>query len=70
MSELVVRKAGNSLAILLPRELAKRLGIHMGDTVHAELHRVPTILDLAGSLKGKVTADELNKLSNEGEDLA
>jgi len=69
MSELVVRKAGNSLAILLPRDLAKRLGIHVGDTVHADLQRVPSVLDLAGCLKGKVTADELNKLSNEGEDL-
>ncbi len=69
MSEMVVRKAGNSLAILLPRDLAKRLGIHVGDTVHVDLRRVPSVLDLAGSLKGQTTADELNKLSNEGEDL-
>ena len=69
MTLLHVRKAGNSLALLVPKEQARALNLHEGDAVQVEIRKVPTILELAGTLKGKVSAAELHALTNEGEDL-
>jgi antitoxin component of MazEF toxin-antitoxin module len=69
MTKLVVRRTGNSLAIPLPRALVKNLGVAEGDLLNVELERVPDLLQLAGSLKGRITADEFTRLSNEGEDV-
>jgi antitoxin component of MazEF toxin-antitoxin module len=35
-----VRKAGNSLAVTIPRDEAERLGISDGDMVNVELNKV------------------------------
>ncbi len=37
--------------------------------VHVEIRRVPSTLELAGKLKGKVSPAELHSLTNEGVDL-
>lgn len=66
---LRVRRAGNSLALLLPKKEVEELHLHEGDTVQVEIHKVPSLLELAGSLKGKVRTKELHELTNEGEDL-
>lgn len=69
MTKLVVRRTGNSLALPLPRDLVRSLGVAEGDLLNVELERVPDLLQLAGSLKGRITADEFTRLSNEGEDV-
>lgn len=69
MTVLNVRRAGNSLALLLPKKDVDELHLHEGDTVQVEIHKVPSLLELAGSLKGKVRAAELHSLTNEGEEL-
>jgi len=66
---LHVRRAGNSLALLLPKKEVEALHLHEGDTVQVEIHKVPSLLELAGSLKGRVPTSELHDLTNEGEDL-
>jgi antitoxin component of MazEF toxin-antitoxin module len=69
MPRLVVRRTGNSLAIPIPSPLVRELEIAPGDEVEIRIQRVPRLLSFAGRLKGRMTADELNRLSNEGEDL-
>lgn len=69
MTKLTVRRTGNSLAVPLPRALVRSLGLAEGDVLNVELERVPELLQLLGSLKGKITGDEFTRLSNEGEDL-
>jgi antitoxin component of MazEF toxin-antitoxin module len=69
MPKLVVRRTGNSLALPIPHELVRELGLAVGDEVLVQIDRVPQLMELAGSLKGKITADEFTKLSNEGEEL-
>lgn len=69
MTVLRVRKTGNSLSLLVPKREAEALGLHEGDAVQVEIHKVRDILEFAGWLKGRATAEELNALTNEGEDL-
>ncbi|MCI4352708.1 MAG: AbrB/MazE/SpoVT family DNA-binding domain-containing protein [Thermoplasmata archaeon] len=69
MTKLTVRRTGNSLAVPLPRALVRSLGVAEGDVLNVELERVPDLLRLAGTLKGRITADEFTRLSNEGEDI-
>jgi antitoxin component of MazEF toxin-antitoxin module len=69
MTKLTVRRTGNSLAVPLPRALVRSLGVVEGDVLNVELERVPDLLRLAGTLKGRITADEFTRLSNEGEDV-
>jgi len=64
-----VRRSGNSIGLPLPHALVRELGLAPGDEVLVEIERLPQLLRLAGSLKGKITADEFTKLSNEGEEL-
>jgi len=64
-----VRRTGNSVGLPLPHALVRELGLTPGDEVLVEIERLPQLLRLAGSLKGKITADEFTKLSNEGEEL-
>jgi len=64
-----VRRTGNSLGLALPHELVRELGLAPGDIVVVELQPVPRLAALAGVLKGRITADEFTRLSNEGEDL-
>lgn len=69
MSELVVRRTGNSLAVVIPRALVDRLKLRPGDHVRAVLERTPALDEFDGILKGKSTADELSRIADEGEDL-
>ena len=69
MTKLTIRRTGNSLAVPLPRALVRSLGLAEGDVLNVELERLPDILQLVGSLKGRITGDEFTRLSNEGEDL-
>jgi antitoxin component of MazEF toxin-antitoxin module len=70
MPKLVVRRTGNSLGIPIPREIVRELRLAPGDELMVQLERIPKFVELAGRLKGRMTADEFNRLSNEGEELA
>jgi len=69
MPILKVRRSGNSLVLPLTSRLARSLDLREGDAVKAELEKLPSIMELAGKLKGRMTADEFTRQSNEGEDL-
>ena len=64
-----MRRIGNSIGLPLPQALLLELGLTPGDEVLVEIERLPNFLELAGTLIGKITADEFTKLSNEGEVL-
>jgi antitoxin component of MazEF toxin-antitoxin module len=66
---LHVRRTGNSLALLVPKDEARTLDLHEGDKVQVEIRKVPDILEFAGRLKGRVSAAELHRLTDEGEEL-
>ena len=69
MPRLTVRRAGNSLAVLVPRDLVRDPGLRAGDDVLVKIEPFPRLAALAGSLRGRLTADEFTRLSNKGEDL-
>ena len=69
MPKLSVRRSGNSIAVPLPHRLARDLGLKPGDEVIVRIERIPHLLDFAGALKGRLSADEFTMLSNEGEDI-
>jgi antitoxin component of MazEF toxin-antitoxin module len=69
MPIFIVRRSGNSLVLTLTSRLARSLDLREGDTVKADIEKLPSIMELAGKLKGRITADEFTRLSNEGEDL-
>ena len=69
MPKLAVRRSGNSIAVPLPHRLVQEMGLKQGDEVIVRIERIPRLLDFAGALKGRLSADDFTKLSNEGEDL-
>ncbi len=69
MPKLIVRRTGNSLSLSLPREIVRDLALSPGDEMLVELERVPALLTLAGKLKGRLTAEEFTRMSNEGEEV-
>ena len=69
MPVFTVRRSGNSLVLTLTSRMAGKLDIREGDKVLATIEKLPAIMDMAGKLKGRLTADEFTRLSNEGEDL-
>lgn len=70
MPKLIVRRTGNSLGIPIPHEIVRELKLAPGDELMVQLERIPKFVELAGRLKGRMTADEFTRLSNEGEELA
>ncbi len=46
-----VRKAGNSLAITIPKEEVERLGLKEGDIVALQLNRVRVEVELPGDVQ-------------------
>lgn len=69
MPKLVVRRTGNSLGLPIPHEIVRDLGLVPGDEVMVQLERIPKFISMAGRLRGRMTADEFTRLSNEGEEL-
>ena len=47
----------------------RALAVKEGDEVTVQIERVTDVIKLAGSLKGRITADQFTRQSNEGEDL-
>ncbi len=69
MPKLTVRRTGNSLGLPIPHEIVREFRLVVGDDVMVTIRPIPRIESLAGRLKGRLTADEFTRMSNEGEDL-
>lgn len=70
MPKLIVRRTGNSLGLPIPHEIVQDLKLVPGDELIVQMERIPKFVAMAGRLKGRMTADEFTRLSNEGEELA
>ena len=67
--DVVVRRAGNSIDLRVPKRLARRLGLIEGRRLRVRIDDVPDVADLVGILKGRVSAEALHAATNEDEDL-
>ena len=70
MPKLVVRRTGNSLGIPIPHEMVRDLKLAPGDELIVQIERIPKFTTMAGRLRGRMSADEFTRLSNEGEEVA
>jgi antitoxin component of MazEF toxin-antitoxin module len=70
MTRCVVRRTGNSLGVVLPRELVREKGLKEGDEVEVVVEKAKRIQEMWGALKGRgPSVRELHALSDEGEDV-
>ena len=63
-----VRKWGDSLAVIIPKEVAKQEKISTNDSIHIRLEKKMNFLDLFGIAKGKIkkSAQQLKNESRQG----
>ena len=63
-----VRKWGDSLAVIIPKELAEKERIRVEDKIHLKIEKGRDFSDLFGIAKGKLkkTAQQLKDESREG----
>lgn len=64
-----VKKWGNSLGLVVPAEVARGHGLREGDVVEFEIRRrVPSLEELAGTVKFRIPLKKLLKEMEEGWD--
>ncbi len=70
MVRVKVRRIGNSLGVILPKDEVEAQGLEEGDEVEVSVRPALTLDDLWGRVKDpELSVDELNDLADEGEDL-
>ena len=70
MARAVVRRIGNSFGLILPKDLVREKRLRAGDEVDVTVEKAKTLADMWGMGRHlKLSADELNDLTNEGEDV-
>ena len=65
-TELVVKKWGNSLAIIIPSDLVEKKNIKENDKVAVEIFKPADFTKIFGSLKSKMTGQEFKDFVREG----
>ena len=63
-----VRKWGDSLAVIIPKEIAEKEKIKVEDKIHLSIGKEMDFTDLFGIVKGKIkkSAQQLKNESREG----
>ena len=63
-----VRKWGDSLAVIIPKEVVSKENIKKEDTIHLKIEKGMNFSDLFGIAKGKIkkSAQQLKNESREG----
>lgn len=70
MARAKVRRIGNSLGVIIPKQEAQRQGLHEGDEVDLSVRKARGLADVWGSMRGKLgRVDALNDLVDEGEEV-
>jgi len=70
MTRCTVRRTGNSLGIVLPRDLVREKHLKAGDQVEVSLEKSRTVAEMWGVLKDRgVPLRKVLDAMNEGEDL-
>ncbi len=57
--QAVVKRIGNSLGVLIPREVVERTGIREGDTVEIEVTRRVNLREMFGAVRFSKSSQEL-----------
>lgn len=65
-----VKKWGDSLAVIIPKEIAEKEKIHLKDKVHLRIEKETDLSDVFGILKGKLkkTPQQLKNEARKGWD--
>lgn len=66
--ECETRKFGRSIGIIIPKWLAKKEGLGADEKVTVRIVKKANIKNVFGTLKTNLSVDEMNELTNEGED--
>jgi len=62
-----VRRWGNSLGIVIPKEVVEASGIRPGDEVSAEIRKISNVAEIFGSLRGwRKSAQEIKNEARRG----
>jgi antitoxin component of MazEF toxin-antitoxin module len=61
-----VRRVGNSLGIVIPKEEVKRHAINAGDVVELEIEKKTNLKDLFGSIRFSKETQELKEEGRRG----
>lgn len=71
MTVLTIKRIGNSLGVIFPRQIVEQKGLRELDRVDVDPKPVRDIRQVRGILRkwGTPPAHELNRLTNEGEEL-
>ena len=64
--DVITRKWGDSLAIILPRDVVKKENIHLNDRIRVSVKKGADISRFFGCWKSKKTAQELKDESRSG----
>jgi antitoxin component of MazEF toxin-antitoxin module len=64
--EARVRKWGDSVAVIIPRDVAKSESINANDIVHFSIHKEHDLSDLFGKFKTRKTPQQLKDESRTG----
>lgn len=69
MPRAVLRRIGNSIGLVLPKDYVRAKKLRAGDEVDIEVAPAAALASVRGALKVKLSTDKLNDLVDEGEDL-
>jgi len=64
--EAKVRKWGDSVAVIIPRDIAKNESIGVNDIVHVSFHKEHDLSDLFGRFKTRKTPQQMKDESRAG----
>lgn len=67
-TEAIVKKWGNSVGIIFPRDLVKKKRIKVNDKVLVEVVKEVDLRKVFGSLKTKMTSQKFKDLARKGWD--
>lgn len=63
---VTVKKWGSSIAVIIPKEIAKNQNINEGDEVVINVFKKGDLTNIFGTLKTKVTGQQLKDLARKG----
>lgn len=65
-TELIVKKWGNSMGVILPKELVEKEKLKENDKIVVEVVKKADLRDIFGSLKLKMSGQEFKDLARKG----
>ena len=66
MNMVTVKKWGSSMAVIIPREILRNQNIREGDDVAINIFKKGDLSDIFGTLKTKLTGQQLKDMARKG----